>query len=1126
VTSRRHHTLHLAAALALAALAAPPAPGAPAHLLAATKASTKGATKKDAAKDAAAKGGAPESRFKADTFAGLELRGIGPAVTSGRVVDIAVNPADHSTWYVAVAAGGVWKTTNAGTTWAPVFDGQGSWSIGCVTIDPHNPLIVWVGTGENNSQRSVGYGDGVYKSYDGGASWENVGLKKSEHIGKIVVDPRDSSIVYVAAQGPLWAPGGDRGLYKTVDGGRTWKAVLTVGENTGISDIAQDPRNADILYASSYQRRRHEWTLIDGGPESAIYKSIDGGATWKKLETGLPKGEEMGRIGLAVSPASPDTVYALIEATNKAGGFFRSTDMGGTWTRMSEYVANGPQYYQEIFADPKLSGRVYSMDTWMQVTEDAGKTFAKVGEKFKHVDNHALWIDPTDTNHLLAGCDGGVYETWDRGATWDFKSNLPVTQFYKLAVDNAAPFYRVYGGTQDNTTLGGPSQTATAHGIVNSDWITTVGGDGFQSQVDPVEPDIVYSESQHGGLVRFDRRTGETIDIQPQPGQGEEGLRWNWDSPLIISPFQHTRLYFAAQRLFRSDDRGDSWRPVSPDLTRQIDRNKLKVMGRVWSVDSVAKNSSTSFYGNIVALSESPMKEGLLYVGTDDGLVQVSADGGATWRKNGSFPGVPENSYVTRLVPSQHAVDTVYAAFNNHKMADFKPYLLKSADQGRSWTSVTGDLPERGSVWALAEDPKEPKLLFAGTEFGLFFTTDGGAKWVQLKGKFPPIAVRDIAIQKRENDLVVATFGRGFYILDDITPLRGLQAATLDRDAILFPVKRAYMFSPSTPLGLKDKSFMGDSFYSAPNPPFGAVFTYYLKDDILSRKKARQKTEKDVIKKGGDVFYPSWDDLKAEDREDDPAILLTVTDQDGRVVRRITAPATAGFHRVAWDLRYPVSLPTQLKPPEEDPFSPPRQGPMAAPGTYSVTLAKRVQGTTTVLAGPATFATEPLGAATLPPPDRVAVLAFSQKVAHLQRAVFGAVEAAGEAKTRIATLKQALLDTPGADPKLLDEAATLDNRLKDLMVPLTGDSVRAKRNEPTPPSISDRVGQIVGGYWSTTLAPTKTHERNYDVAAAEFAGVLESLRTLIEDDLKGLENRAETAGAPWTPGRVPHWKPE
>ncbi len=708
---------------------------------------------------------------KEDAFKGLAFRGIGPAMISGRITDLAVDPRNPSIRYVTAASGNVWKTINAGTTWTPIFDDKGSYSIGCVTLDPKNPLTVWIGSGENNSQRSVAYGDGVYKSSDGGVSWENLGLKNSEHIATILIDPRDSGRVLVAAQGPLWAPGGDRGLYETRDGGKTWKAILTVDENTGVTDVVRDPRDPDVLYAASYQRRRHIWTLIDGGPGSGIWKTTDGGTTWKRLENGLPK-EDLGRIGLAIAPSKPDVVYAVIEAANKAGGFFRSTDQGGSWEKRSPYVSGGPQYYQELFVDPKIETRVYSMDTWMQVTEDGGKTFRKVGETFKHVDNHVLWIDPEDTDHLLAGCDGGLYESFDRGTTWAWFENLPLAQFYKVGLDEAVPFYSLYGGTQDNNTVGGPSRTRTTHGIVNADWFITLGGDGFQTVVDPKDPNIVYSQAQHGVLARYDRRTGETVDIQPQPEEGEPSLRWNWDSPLIISPHSSTRLYFAANRIFRSDDRGDTWRAVSGDLTRQTDRNKLKVMGRVYSVDAVAKNASTSFYGNIVALAESPRKEGLIAAGTDDGLIQISEDGGSSWRAIGTFPGVPDESYVSRTVFSRHDAATMYAAFDNHKKGDFKPYVLASFDTGRTWRSIAGNLPERGTVYALAEDAVVPELLFAGTEFGVFFTRDRGTTWNPLKGGLPTIQVRDLAIQERENDLVLATFGRGFYILDDYRALR------------------------------------------------------------------------------------------------------------------------------------------------------------------------------------------------------------------------------------------------------------------------------------------------------------------------------------------------------------------
>ncbi len=1090
-------------------------------LLALAIAATPLAAQKKNGEEKEEKGGMTSS-----TFSGLAFRSIGPALTSGRIGDIAVDPSDHDTWYIAVASGNVWKTTNAGTTFTPIFDGEGSYSIGCVTVDPKNPLVVWVGTGENNSQRSVGYGDGVYKSVDGGKSWTNVGLKSSEHIGKILIDPTDSNVVWVAAQGPLWNAGGDRGLYRTTDGGKTWKKVLEISPNTGVSDIVMDPRDPNVVYASAYQRRRHVWTLIDGGPESGIHKTRDGGATWEKLSKGLPK-EDMGRIGLALAPARPDTVYAIIEAADRKGGFFRSTDGGASWEKRNEYLSSSPQYYQELITDPVDPDRVYSMDTFTNVTEDGGKTFTRLGFKWKHVDEHALWIDPNDTDHLLIGNDGGLYESWDRGANWEFKPNLPVTQFYKIEADNSLPFYYVYGGTQDNFTLGGPSQTLNLHGPTNQDFFVATGGDGFQPRVDPNDPNIVYAESQHAGIVRFDRKSGEQVDIRPAPAPGEAPLRFNWDSPLIISPHANTRLYLGAQKLFRSDDRGNSWTAISPDLTRQLDRNKLKVMERVWSADAVAKNASTSFFGNLVSLSESPLREGLIYAGSDDGLVQVTEDGGATWRKIETFPGVPEMTYVTDLEASPHDANVVYAAFGNHKMGDFKPYLLRSGDRGRTWTSIAGDLPPRGNVWTVVEDPVKPGLLFTGTEFGVFFSTDGGRKWIELEGGLPTIAVRDIAIQKREDDLVLGTFGRGFYVLDDYSPLRRVDAALLERDAALFPLeKKVWSYIPSTPLGLKGKGFQGETFWTGDNPPYGAVFTYYLKEELKSPRKLRREREAKLVKENKEIFYPPWEDLRAEARAEDPAILLTVRDEDGNVVRRIDGPAKAGFQRVAWDLRYPSAEPTELGGDGEDLFGAPEVGPMVVPGRYTVTLSKRVDGAITPLGDALTFETAPLRLASLPAEDEAAVLAFQKKTASLQRAALGALGLARETQTRIDHLERALIDTPAADPALLGRVRALALRLKDVQETLTGNTILSRYNEPEMPGVIDRIQAVVEGHWQTTSGPTATHRKGYEVAAAEFAPILAELTRLVEQDLAALERDAEAAGAPWTPGRVPRWKPE
>ncbi len=1049
---------------------------------------------------------------------GLSWRGIGPAFMSGRVIDIAVDSESRSTWYVAAASGGVWKTTNAGTTWTPIFDHYGSYSIGCLAIDPNNRHTIWVGTGENNSQRSVGYGDGVYKSLDGGSSFTRVGLEQSEHIGRILIDPRDSNVVYVAAQGPLWAPGGDRGLYKTTDGGKTWKAVLSISENTGVSDIQFDPRDPSTLYASAYQRRRHVWTLINGGPESGIYKSTDAGGSWRKIQRGLPSGD-LGRIGLAVSPIRPDVVYALVEAVGTAGGFFKSLDRGETWSKQGDYGSSSPQYYQEIYADPHVFDRVYSMDTRMHVSENGGKTFEPLGERWKHVDNHALVIDPQDENHLIIGCDGGLYETFDRGKNYDFKSNLPITQFYKIAIDNDVPFYNVYGGTQDNATQGGPSRTGTSHGIRNRDWFITVFGDGFEPAVDPEDPNIVYSEWQYGGLIRFDRRSGERVDIKPQETADGPALRWNWDSALLISPHDHKRLYYGSQILFRSDDRGDTWKPISGDLTRNLDRNKLKVMGRVWGVDTVAKNASTSFYGTIVSVSESPLVDGLLYVGTDDGLVQISEDGGGQWRKVDSFAhlDVPEFAYISDIEASLHDPDTVYVVLYNFKKGDFKPYIVRSTDRGKTWTSIAGDLPERGSTFTIAEDHKNADLLFAGTEFGCFFTPNGGQKWIQLKNGLPVIAVRDIEVQRREDDLVIGSFGRGFFILDDYSPLRELSDELIKQPAHIFPMKKALIFAQTDPLGGGEKGFQGSNYFTAPNPPFGATFTYYLEKSLTTRKSQRQSKDRAAGGQGKDVPYPSWEALKAEDREESPSVILTVRDEAGSVVRRLKGSTSRGIHRTTWNFRYPGFAPVQ---PGSDGY-----GPMALPGKYTVGIDSKVDGKITQLVAPVPFEVEPLGLASLAIPDRRASLDFQKKTGRLQRSLMGAARISQEAARQLQYLRAAIAATPTADQAWDAETHQLEIRLKDLTEQLSGDPTRPRRNEPAPKGMLSRLQGIVYGSWSGSYGPTQSHRQAYERLADEFSRLLPDLKKLVEKDIPAMGRKLESVGAPWTPGRaIPDWK--
>ncbi len=1051
------------------------------------------------------------------TFSGLKFRNVGPAITSGRIADLAVNPKNFNEYYVAVAAGGVWKTTNAGLTFTPLFDKEGSYSIGCVTIDPNNTNVVWVGSGENNNQRSVNYGDGVYKSEDGGKRWKNMGLKNSEHIGKIVIDPSNSDIVYVAAYGPVWSSGGERGIYKTTDGGKTWKNILSVSEHTGFNEIHMDPRDSKTLYATAHQRQRKVFTYIGGGPESAIYKSTDGGNSWNKIMTGMPS-SDIGRIGLAIA-ANPDIIYAIVEA-QEGSGVYKSNDRGQSWSKQSAYTSSG-NYYQELFTDPKDPNKLYAMNAYMVISTDGGKNFKILGEKSKHIDNHAMWIDPANTDHYLVGCDGGVYETWDAAANWHFKPNLPVTQFYKVATDNAFPFYHIHGGTQDNFSIGGPSRTLSGNGIFNSDWYFTSIGDGFESQVDQSDPNIVYAQSQYGGLVRYDKKSGEMLDIKPIEMENEAANKWNWDAPLLISQFDNKRLYFASNKLFRTDDRGNSWKTLSPDMTRKIDRNKLPVMGKIWGVDAVAKNGSTDIFGNITTIAESKFDENLLYIGTDDGLLHVTTDGGKNWTKIDNIAGVPNMTYVNQIITSQHDKNTVYVTFNHHRYGDFHPYVYRSRDMGKKWTAIQNNLPERGTAYCIAEDHVNPNLLFTGTEFGVFFSIDGGSKWTQLKGGLPTIAVRDMEIQKRENDLVLATFGRGFYVLDDYTPLRNLKPADLDKQAVIFPVKDALMYIPSVSLGVRGKGFQGESFYTAENPPVGAVFTYYLKNELKTLKDVRKEAESEKVKKGENPYYPSVDSLRMEDEQTAPHILFTVTDEADNVIRRIKTEAKKGMNRIVWDFRYPSYGPIDFTPFEESfVFSGREQGYLAAPGTYKVSLSKFEDGVYTELVAPQSFKTIALNTSSLPVTDRNTLEAFSKKIGALRRSASAADAYMDEITNKLKYIKAAVFETPGLSLDVSKTIASIEKRLNAVNTQLNGDRTLARREFETLPSLNNRINNITSGLWATTSAPTQTYYQSYELAAKQLAPVITELNA-IGAEVKKIEDQLEKAGAPYTPGRLP-----
>lgn len=1048
---------------------------------------------------------------------GLKWRSVGPALTSGRVSDIAVNLKNPFEYYVAVASGGVWKTTNWGVEYTPVFDSQDSYSVGCVTIDPNNPNVVWVGTGENNNQRSVAYGDGVYKSTDAGKSWKNVGLKKSEHIGNIIVHPDNSDVIYVSAYGPLWSKGGERGVYMSEDGGDTWKRILYVDEHTGINEIHMDPKNPEVLYATAHQRRRHVYTYVGGGPGSGMYKSTDGGSSWKKINKGLPS-VEIGRIGMDISPVDNNVLYAIVEAADRKGGFYKSVDMGESWSRQSGKVTSG-NYYQEIFADPVDIGTIYIMDTWMSVTKDGGKTFKPVGEDFKHVDNHAMWINPSNNNHWLIGCDGGIYETFDAAKNWDFKKNLPITQFYKVAVDNDVPFYNIYGGTQDNFTIGGPSRVNTSHGITNQDWFITHGGDGFESQVDPQNPNIVYSQSQYGWLVRYDKKSGEEVGIKPIARKGEVDYKWNWDAPLAVSNHKSGRLYFAANKVFRSDDFGNSWEVISDDLSRKIDRNKLKVYDRVLSMDAVAKNGSTSPYGTIVALSESPINEDLIVIGTDDGLVQITSDGGKSWVKVDNIPGAPSQSYVNSVYTSHHDENTIYVAFNHHKYGDFKPYIFMSNDKGRSWKSISSNLPVRGSVYAIEEDHIDSGLIFCGTEFGVFFSPDNGKVWKELSNGLPTIAVRDIAIQRDMNDLVLGTFGRGFYVLDDYTLLRDIENKEISTKAMIMSTRDAIMWEKANPLGLPGKSFQGDNFYVGENLDPVAMIDYYYGNSYKSIRDKRKTTEKDLVKNKRDVNYPSYDELKAEMNESKAELLFTIRNSENLVVKKISRKPTKGFSRFHWNLRYEPTNPINLSSSSfYNPFAGTIEGTLVEPGDYTIEMDYVVGGNITQLVEPKKFSVTLLNNTVLPAKDRNEKVKFQREVSKMRGEISSYSNILSEINNKIRYFEVAVmrLERPLGD--LLPELNEIKEESKVINTMFYGDNVKRRLDIQQIPTASSRVGIIASEQKYSTSSPTKTHMRSFEIAKEEFLPIIPKIDLLVER-VKKLEDKMKTLGAPYTPGR-------
>ena len=1047
-------------------------------------------------------------------FSGLKLRNVGPAFTSGRIADIAIHPDDDNVWYVAVGSGGVWKTSNAGVTWKPIFDRQSSYSIGCITINPSNPYHIWVGTGENVGGRHVGYGDGIYMSPDGGKSWKHMGLKASEHISKIIVHPENAEVIWVAAQGPLWNKGGERGLYKTADGGKSWKRVLGDEEWTGVTDLVIDPRNPDRLYAATWQRHRTVAAYMGGGPKSGLHLSTDGGETWQELSRGLPSGSK-GKIGLAISPQNPDVLYAAIELDRTEGAFYRSSDRGASWEKRSNTVSGGtgPHYYQELYACPHNFDKVFLMDVRIQYSEDGGKTFQRLNSGGAHSDNHAVAFRADDPDYFLVGSDGGLYESFDNAKNWRFLDNMPITQYYKVAVDDREPFYHIFGGTQDNGSHGGPSRTDTEHGIRNADWYKTLFADGHQSATEPGNPNITYAETQQGGLHRIDQITGEQVYIQPQPGEDEAYERYNWDAPILVSPHSPSRLYFASQRVWRSDDRGDSWTAISTDLTRNQERITLPIMGKQQSWDAAWDLGAMSNYNTITSLAESPLQAGLIYAGTDDGIVQVTEDGGENWTKIevGSMPGVPKTAFVNDIKADLHDVNTVYIALDNHKYGDYAPYLLKSTNRGKTWSTMHGNIPDRTLVWRIVQDHVKPELLFAATEFGIYFTINGGEKWLKLKGGAPTISFRDLTIQRRENDLVAASFGRSFFILDDYSPLRQVSESQMKKEATLFATRKAWWYNPRSVV-----SSQGTAKYTADNPPFGAVFTYHLANGLTTLKTERQKKEKELAKDEQDIPFPGWEAIEAERRQEKPKIWLTVKDQSGNVVRRISGPTGKGFHRVAWDLNHASKNAVSLDRPGSGGFF--NRGFMAAPGNYTVTLSKQVDGQITTLSDPMKFEVVPLRAGALEGASREEIIAFREDLEKLQQNVSATSLVLRRSMERIDAMTRALNSTSFESGDLTTDLYAAKQELLDLQAKMNGNPAKGEVGERSSPTVR---GRMFTGFRAlrTTYGPTPMHKESIEIAKKLLVGLSSHVETISKERIPQLEKALSQAGAPWIEGQ-------
>lgn len=1006
------------------------------------------------------------------TFKTLQFRSIGPAIMGGRIDDFAVVESNPHTVFAATASGGLWRTVNNGVTWEPLFDNEAVSSIGDVEIVQSNPDVIWVGTGEPNNRQSSSWGNGVYKSTDGGKTWANVGLKDTHHIGRIVIDQKNPDTVYVAALGHLWGANKERGLYKTTDGGKTWTNTKFINEDTGFTDVAMDPADSNTLYAAAYQRRRTPFGYQGGGPGSGLYKTTDGGTTWTKLTNGLPTGDA-GRIGLDIYRKDPKVLYAIYEHSTESG-VYRSDDKGETWKKQS--ITNPrPAYYSQIRVDPSNAERVYVLGASWYVSDNGGKNFQNSPFGRIHGDYHALWINPANSSNLLAGSDGGIHFSYDKGKTWDFINTIPLGQFYEVGFDFRKPYW-VYGGLQDNGSWGAPVFTTNATGVSNDEWIRVGGGDGFYCVVDPKDPNTVYTESQNAGINRLNLLSGEAKFIRPQPEEGSrERYRFEWNSPILISPHNSRRIYLGGNRLFISNDRGDNWTTVTADLTKAINRDRLPIMGVEVKSNVLSGHDGQENYSHITTVAESPAKEGVLWVGTDDGNVQVSRDGGKSWKNiTEKIPGVPMNTYVTRVIASHAAAGRAYVTLDGHRNDDFKPYVFVTEDFGESWKPITNGLPHPANV--IREHHRNHNLLVAGTEFGLWVSFNRGATWMRMKNNLPTVPVDDIQIHPRDNDLILATHGRSIWVLDDMTPLEQMTETVAAAEAHLFNTRPATMWRI-----YNHKASTGHKTFIANNPPTGAVISYYL------REKAKDK------------------------------VRITVHDRGGALVRDFTATNEPGIQRVTWDCRYQSPLPGQTSGSSGFAGAFPR-GPRVLPGEYTLKLI--VDGKE-VMAKPMLVEEDPR--IQLSPADAKSRVDFLLAVNKLQRSGTESQNRLSALRSQLASLRdnlnkqqnksEALIALAG---KVLDEVIDVQNRLNPQIIRAGMASEAAGPADEATLALQDaamrkisRLFDELDFYTEPVLAK---HRSQLPKLTATLNSLIEQVNRLVTETVPNLNRQVEAAG--------------